>query len=172
MIFSIKNVVATATLNQPIQLKKVAELPGTIYNPTLYHCVYFHDSRMEGKVSIFSSGKLISIGTRNMKAARKDLQYVADFLANSGLVQETRLQVTIQNIVAVTDLGHPIEFEALSDKLPQLIVQPEVFPGGIYKPQGSPATVLIFASGKLVILGCNSTKQIKRTINNLMDIFE
>jgi TATA-box binding protein (TBP) (component of TFIID and TFIIIB) len=68
---TIVNVVATADLNQEVDLFELANLKEIVYDSEIYggRVAYFKLSDMEGKVSIFSSGKMISVGTKSDKTA-------------------------------------------------------------------------------------------------------
>ena len=63
MKVEIVNLVATATLGESVSLEELAALPFITYNPSRYFCAYFKDETMEAKVSIFTSGKMIAVGT-------------------------------------------------------------------------------------------------------------
>ena len=65
------NVVATATLDHSIDLKSLAiHFPAIVsYDPKVYFAAYFKSREMKGKVSIFQSGKMISVGTRSEEEA-------------------------------------------------------------------------------------------------------
>ena len=80
----IVNIVATATLDQEINLAMLARFREVIYDSTRYggHVAYFKSPRMKGKVSIFASGKIISAGTVQEKEAIRELKEVKEFLKN------------------------------------------------------------------------------------------
>ena len=60
----------------------------------------------------------------------------------------------LRNIVATGDIGHPMNIEQLALKLPNIIYEPEQFAGAIYHAKElEGASILIFASGKIVIAG-------------------
>ena len=66
---SIVKVVATATLGRSVDLASFPQLfPRFIsYDPERYFAAYFKSNRMQGNVSIFSSGKIVCVGLRNQK---------------------------------------------------------------------------------------------------------
>jgi len=115
---------------------------------------------MEGKVSIFPSGKMISIGTKSVDKAIKELKFVAKTL-------NTSLKTTpkIQSIVATADLSASIDLQSFLNQIQKekqfhAIYEPEQFPEAIKKfevVQGTTATVLLFSSGKLVRVGLTRT---------------
>lgn len=154
------NVVATADLNQCIVLADAGRLPNYSYNPEVYHCVYAKSSKMHAKVSIFTSGKLIGIGTKSEKHAKEDLNLVAESLAEAGVVGHRRLVVQTQNIVASTKLDAPLEMMRVVTEIPRVIYEPEQFPGAIYRgPVG--VTMTLFASGKVIIAGATNMRQLR-----------
>jgi transcription initiation factor TFIID TATA-box-binding protein len=154
---AIVNVVATAELNQLVNLEELVHVPGFFYDTAVYSCAYLKDSKTRGKVSIFSTGKMISIGARSFEAAKHDLSYAARRLARLGLISPTDVNPRLQNIVATGDIGHMVDIERFSLKLPDIIYEPEQFPGAIYHARElEGASILIFASGKVVFAGLKS----------------
>jgi transcription initiation factor TFIID TATA-box-binding protein len=97
---------------------------------------------------------MISVGTRSYEDAKRDLKYAANRLAELGLITKAKISVKLQNIVATGDIGHILDIERLSVKLPNIIYEPEQFPGAIYYAKElERASILIFTSGKVVIAG-------------------
>jgi transcription initiation factor TFIID TATA-box-binding protein len=170
----IVNVVATANLNQEIDFEKLREEPEVFHDSDVYggRVAYYKDNNMQGRVSIFCSGKLISVGTRNEEQAWKELEYVAKSLTEKGLINQFTLAPKTQNIVVSGDLGKAVDFEKLIQN-PNVVYEPEQFPASIvhllhpYK-----ATVLVFASGKIVINGLKTSSQIEQVVEELQRIIE
>jgi TATA-box binding protein (TBP) (component of TFIID and TFIIIB) len=147
------NLVATAELSLPVDLERLVYEPGFLYDAAIYHCAYLKDKNTKGKISIFASGKMISIGTRNLKEAQHDLNYAARVLAGLGLAKPDKLKVRLQNIVGVTRMALHLDLEKLSRELP-LIYEPEQFSGAIYwADELEGASLLLFPTGKVVVAG-------------------
>jgi transcription initiation factor TFIID TATA-box-binding protein len=164
-------VVATAELNQSINLERLVYVKGFLYDPAIYHCAYLKDKGTRAKVSIFSNGKMISIGSKSFKHAEHDLGYAAKRLSKLGLILPARIKVKLQNIVAIGEIRRKVDIEALSTSLPNLIYEPEQFPGAIYHAkelQG--ASVLIFANGKVVFAGLRKRELLETAKLVLMDL--
>lgn len=156
---AIVNVVATSNLRQEVDLDAVCKLPNVLYDSDIYHCAYFKDENMKGKVSIFGSGKMISIGTKSESDAFADLNHVAQTLWEAEIIKPTSLDLKVRNIVATLDLGRRIDLERLAGQLRGMIYEPEQFPGAIYRPTSrKDMTALIFASGKIVLPGIRCRK--------------
>lgn len=170
----IVNVVATASLEQQIDLAELGQFKEIFHDSNVYggRVAYFKKPNMTGKVSIFPSGKMISIGTKNERDAFKELENAKDFLIKREFIKPTLIQPKTQNIVLTMDFQKPINIEELIVDY-KVIYEPEQFPGAILRiNQPYKATVLIFASGKIVLTGLNDTNQIEPTVEPLKAIVE
>jgi len=80
---TIVNVVATAALNQPMDFEELRRY-GEIFQYSDVYCgrvAYFKTKQIQGRVSIFSSGKMINVGTKGEEQAEKELHQAKQFLA-------------------------------------------------------------------------------------------
>ena len=169
---TVVNVVATAALNQKIDFSELRKLGEILHHSDIYggRVAYFKSPNMKGKVSIFASGKMISIGTKSEKEAAYELEYVKDFLVEKGFIQPTTVKKKIQNIVVMANFGESINLEELAKNY-NIIYEPEQFPGGILRiEEPYKATVLIFASGKAIVTGLRSSDQIKPITQKVVSI--
>lgn len=165
----IVNVVATAALNQEIDLEEIRKFEGFFHDSDVYggRVAYFKTNKMEGKVSIFSSGKLISVGTKSEDAAFRELETTKNLLVKKGLIKDVSLQPKTRNMVFSVDFEETVNLEDLSLK-ERVIYEPEQFPGAILKiVDPYKTTVLIFASGKAVVTGLTSTNQIETVLKRV-----
>lgn len=166
----IVNVVATSALNQEIDLYELGKFREVLHDPKIYggRVAYFKSSNMKGKVSIFTSGKMISIGTKSEKEAVQELEYAKNFLIDKGFINPTPLKINIQNIVVLSIFGENINLEELAANC-KMIYEPEQFPGGILRlKKPHRVTLLIFASGKVVITGLKSSDQIEPVVRKIV----
>ena len=106
---------------------------------------------MQGRVSVFFSGKLISIGAKSVALSIWQLEHALDLLNRNKLAKEVNLVYKVQNIVATLDLHKRLDVKRVVDSLSNYIYEPDIFPGIIYKTSG--ISCLIFLSGKVVIAG-------------------
>jgi transcription initiation factor TFIID TATA-box-binding protein len=165
------NLVATAELGQRIDLGRLVGIKGFLYDMHVYHCAYLKDQNTKAKVSIFSSGKMISIGAKDIADAECDLDHARRKLAKLGLVRPGGIKAKVQNIVATSELGRDIDLEDLVRKLPNIIYEPEQFPGAIYYAKElEGASILIFANGKLVFAGLKSIESLEAGRQVMADI--
>jgi TATA-box binding protein (TBP) (component of TFIID and TFIIIB) len=155
----IVNLVATADLGRPVNLGRLKGRAGFAYDSSVYHCAYFKDENTKGKVSIFSTGKMISIGTKAFKDAKFDLNYVSEKLADLRITHSAVVEAKLQNICAVSEAGILLDIERISQELSsgRIIYEPEQFPGAIlWAPELEGGSVLLFPSGKLFFAGLRS----------------
>lgn len=170
-MIEVVNVVATATLDRPIRIDYLPKIfpEEVLYDPTTYFCAYFRSERMKGKVSIFASGKMISVGTRSEEEAKQDLIFVANILKRNRIAK-LKEPPKVQNVVITINLERRLDLEKIFEVLPDSIYEPDQFPGLIHRMRNlNPSIVaLIFASGKIVCVGAKSEKQAKKAVKNLL----
>lgn len=170
--FKVVNVVCTAILSSSVDILNLPHLfpDEVIYDQEIYggRAAYFKSETMQGKVTVFPSGKIISVGTKSIEESIKELNIVANAL-KSGLTEPV-----VRNIVATASLDHVVDLEQISSIIEiACIYEPEQFPGAIIKmPLGEEtmATILLFASGKLVCLGLKKLEYIAEAIKKLIDL--
>lgn len=170
----IVNVVATASLNQKMDFDKLREFKEIRYDSEKYggRVAYFKMGQMQGIVSIFLSGKLISVGTKSEEQAVKELDLAKNFLTQRKLVMDVKLSPVTQNLVVTADFVVNLNLEKFSER-PKVIYEPEQFPGAILRLERPfKASILIFASGKAVITGLKSSSQIDATIHEVEQLIE
>lgn len=163
---TIVNVVATASLNQEIDFERLRMFPEIFYDSDVYggRVAYFKEKFMQGKVSIFLNGKMISIGTKSERQAFYELGIVKDFLIQNVFIKDVELKPLIQNIVLTYNFNNKIDLEKFSLETGS-IYEPEQFAGAILRlKKPFKVTALIFASGKIVIAGLKNEKNINSII--------
>src|SRR5512136_3342893 len=86
-IIKIENVVASATLNQKVDLNAVVKsYPGVEYRPEQFPGLVFRLKRPKTATLIFSSGKMVCTGARSEGEARKAVLKVVDELKREGIL--------------------------------------------------------------------------------------
>lgn len=165
----IVNVVSTANLNHQIDVKKMAKLTCCIYDQITYggRCGYVKTPDMKGKVSVFITGKMISVGANSIKSSFTQLHNTTFYLRQNNVIEDSIIKPVLRNVVAVVDVKHKIPIEKLSPKITGAIYEPEVFPGMIVKGLAS-CSFLVFASGKIVITGANSSSELNTSSYELL----
>ena len=155
----IQNTVTTADLKQEIDIASFNEYEHLSSNLDLYACGYVKDNLMIGRVTVFRSGKLISVGTKSPANSKKELRKASRILQKYKLSKSTKITPQVRNIVGRFDLKRKLDIEKLARSLPKSLYEPEQFPGLIYRLQDS-CVILLFASGKGIIAGAKTIEEI------------
>ena len=170
---NIENVVASATLNQRIDLNSIVRLfPGVEYRPEQFPGLVYRLKKPKTATLIFSSGKMVCTGAKSERQARKAVTKVVDELKRNGIVILAKPEIQIQNIVASAGLGGRIDLEKTTYSLKRTMYEPEQFPGLIYRMDDPKVVILIFASGKLVCTGAKKEAEVPTAITKLKETLE
>ncbi len=164
----IENVVASASLNQRIDLKAVVKsYPGVEYRPEQFPGLVFRLKKPKTATLIFNSGKMVCTGAKSEREARGAVMKVIDELKRSGIVIVGKPDLKIQNIVASANLSGIIDLEQAAFTLGKTMYEPEQFPGLIYRMDDPKVVILLFASGKLVCTGAKREEDVYVAVEKL-----
>jgi transcription initiation factor TFIID TATA-box-binding protein len=170
---NIQNVVATATLNQKVDLNAVVKsYPDVEYRPERFPGVVFRLKRPKTATLIFSSGKMVCTGAKSGKESRRAIVKVVKELKKGGIIIISKPELKIQNIVASASLGGMIDLEKAAFTLGKTMYEPEQFPGLIYRMDEPKVVILLFASGKLVCTGAKKEADVYTAVHKLHGILE
>jgi len=167
-IVSIENVVASATINQDLDLTDIQKkFPKVEYNPEQFPGAVFRLTKPRTATLLFRTGKMVCTGSKSEEIAKNAVKTVVANLRAGGIKIKNEAQVTIQNIVASISLGGRIHLENAARTLPRSMYEPEQFPGLIYRMIDPKVVILIFSSGKLVCTGGKTAQDVYRAVNSL-----
>jgi transcription initiation factor TFIID TATA-box-binding protein len=172
-IIKIQNVVASATLNQRVDLNAVVKsFPGVEYRPEQFPGLVFRIKRPKTATLIFNSGKMVCTGAKSENEARSAVMKVVRELKKGGIIIISKPELKIQNIVASASLGGRIDLEQAVSTLVKTMYEPEQFPGLIYRMDEPKVVILIFASGNLVCTGAKREQDVYDAVNKLHESVE
>jgi len=172
-IIEIVNVVASATIDQKLDLDYIAnKFPDVEYRPEVFPGLVFRLRNPKTATLLFSTGKMVCTGSKSEKIAVKAVDMVVKKLRKSGIKIKKNAVVTVQNIVSSINLGGRVHLERVARTLPRSMYEPEQFPGVIHRMVDPKVVILIFASGKLVCTGGKTEKDVYRSVNNLHSLLE
>ena len=167
----IQNVVASATLDQKINLLDIMKVFRNVeYRPKQFPGLVFRLKRPKTATLIFGSGKMVCTGAKSEKQARSAVMKVVRELKANGIIILGKPKIVIQNIVSSANLHGKIDQEAMSDILDNVMYEPEQFPGAIYRMTEPKVVLLVFASGKLVITGAKREEQVYEAVVKIRTI--
>jgi len=172
-LISIENVVASATIDQRLDLKDITKkFPDVEWNPDQFPGAVFRLKSPKTATLLFSSGKMVCTGSKSEDMARKAVKTVVQNLRKGKIKIKKEAVVTIQNIVASINLGGKVHLEQAARTLPRSMYEPEQFPGLIHRMLDPKTVILIFSSGKLVCTGGKTEKDVYRSVNQLHNLLE
>ena len=164
----IENVVASATLNQRIDLNAVVKgNPLVEYRPEKFPGLVFRLKRPKTAILIFSTGKMVCTGAKSTKEAKKAVMKVVRELKKSGIIIIGKPEIKVVNMVASANLAGRIELEESAYVLGRTMYEPEQFPGLIYRMDEPKVVILLFASGKLVCTGATKEEDVYEAVAKL-----
>jgi transcription initiation factor TFIID TATA-box-binding protein len=167
-IITIQNVVASATLNQKVDLGAVAKsYPGVEYRPELFPGLVFRLKRPKTATLIFSTGKMVCTGAKSGKESRRAIMGVVKELKKCGIIILSKPDLKVVNIVASASLGGKVDLEKAVTTLGKAIYEPEQFPGLIYRMDEPKVVILIFATGNLVVTGAKVEQDVYDAVHKL-----
>ena len=169
----IENVVATATLDQRMDLPSIMKaFRVTEYRPKKFPGLVFRLKRPKTSTLIFRTGKMVCTGARSERKARSAVRKVVRLLKESGIIIINRPKIEVVNIVASGNLGERIDLEKAVRRMDNVMYEPEQFPGLIYRMQEPKVVLLLFASGKVVCTGAKREKQVYKAMEKISQILE
>ena len=100
-IVSIENVVASATVNQKMDLNEITRKFADVeYHPDQFPGLVFRIKSPKTATLIFSSGKMVCTGAKSETMSRNAVKIVVQKLRKGGIKVKKNAIVDIQNIVA------------------------------------------------------------------------
>jgi transcription initiation factor TFIID TATA-box-binding protein len=165
----IENVVASVTVNQRIDLDKVARsLLNVEYDPEQFPGLVYRLKKPKTATLIFNSGKMVCTGAKSEAEASRAVHRIVEHLREAGIQITGEPIITVQNIVASASLGAELNLELAAYSLENVMYEPEQFPGLIYRMKDPKVVILLFGSGKLVCTGAKKEEDVYRAVNNVM----
>ena len=172
-IVSIENVVASATVDQKMDLNDITKkFPDVEYHPDQFPGLVFRLKSPKTATLIFTSGKMVCTGAKSEQMSKNAVKTVVEKLRKGNVTVKKNAVVTIQNIVASINLGGKIHLEQAARTLPRSMYEPEQFPGLIHRMLDPKTVLLLFTSGKIVCTGAKKEPDVCSSVNNLHALLE
>ena len=161
----IENVVATASLEQKIDLPSIMKVFRNVeYRPRRFPGLVFRMKNPKTATLIFTTGNMVCTGAKSAKMAISAVRKVVRELRKEGFIIKRRPKIKIVNIVGTANVGGKVDLEAAAAIMDNIMYEPEQFPGLIYRIQEPKVVMLIFSSGKTVITGGKTREQVEEAV--------
>jgi transcription initiation factor TFIID TATA-box-binding protein len=166
---TIHNIVSTAQIQSPTPIDLTALsliLPFSFYDRQRFAAITIRLRSPDCTTLLFGSGKLVVTGGRNWYECVLAGLCVCRILRDAFPSKNFELvNCEIQNIVAHVELPMGdrgmLDLQSMYGKLElDCMYQRTMFPGLVYRPDNSPVVLLCFFSGKVVITGGKTTRDV------------
>jgi transcription initiation factor TFIID TATA-box-binding protein len=163
-------VVASASLGTELDLQSLAvSLDGADYEPEQFPGLIYRVKEPKTATLLFRSGKVVCTGAKSLEQVKMAIDKVMTQIRKAGVVLNSEPEITVQNIVASSDLGQKINLNiiAITLGLEHVEYEPEQFPGLVYRLDEPKVVLLLFGSGKLVCAGARVPQDIEAAVDKI-----
>lgn len=172
----ISNVVSTFRCGKVLNLRHFSQAYACEFQPSRFAAASIRRKEEEGFRSTalaFTSGKFVITGCRSpLEALLASRKYIS-MLNRLGDERLSFIDFNIQNIVSSVDMGYPLQIqEMLRERTDTCSWERRKFPGLVFRDTVSKLVLLVFRSGKLVLTGAKSKRQITKEWPRLYGIIK
>jgi len=168
----VQNIVASTRLADRLDLDAlVSILEDAQYDSERFPGLVYRMKKPKTALLLFRTGKVVCTGGKSLDDVRESVDIVAGKLLEAGLPVERHPEITVQNIVAVCDLGADLNLNNIAISLDlNLEYEPEQFPGLVLRLEDPKIVCLLFGSGKMVLTGAKNTEDLDRAVESVRDV--
>jgi transcription initiation factor TFIID TATA-box-binding protein len=165
-------VAASAFLGTELDLKALSvSLEGADYEPESFPGLIYRIKVPKTATLLFHSGKAVCTGARSLDQVKLAIDNVTTQIKIAGIILDKEPKITVQNIVASSDLGQKINLNviAITLGLDSVEYEPEQFPGLVYRLNEPKVVILLFGSGKLVCTGAKRPQDVEAAVDKVTE---
>ncbi len=166
--YEVNNVVLTVSYEDvELDLEKIASnFDGVSYNPEVFAGLTYRMSEPKASFLIFASGNMNCVGARTVEGAKRAIENLTEQLQDLGY-DVGGPETELQNMVASMDFHRRFDLEEIARNFRNSEYEPEVFPGLVFRMEGTSVAFLLFAQGEGVCVGAKSEEEIQKGINRI-----
>lgn len=166
----IENVVASTTLDRRMPLDRIAiYLENTEYEPEQFPGLVYRLEEPKAAALLFGSGKVVCTGTQSPDMAKEAVHKIIDELREADIDIGTKPDITVQNMVASSEVGDTLNLNRIAFELVGTEYEPEQFPGLVYRIDEPKVVFLLFSSGRIVCTGGRTYDDVRKGIKKLKE---
>jgi transcription initiation factor TFIID TATA-box-binding protein len=167
---NIENVVASTTLDKRMPLDRIAiYLENTEYEPEQFPGLVYRLEEPKAAALLFGSGKVVCTGTQSPTQAKEAVHKIIDELREADIEVGEKPDITVQNMVASSELGATLNLNMIAFELVGTEYEPEQFPGLVYRLDEPNVVFLLFSSGRIVCTGGRTYDDVEEGISKLKE---
>jgi transcription initiation factor TFIID TATA-box-binding protein len=169
----VQNVVASATFDRRLPLDRIAiYLENTEYEPEQFPGLVYRLEDPKAAALLFGSGKIVCTGTKSPEQAEEATHKIIDELREADVDIGNKPEITVQNIVASSQLDGTLNLNRIAFELVGTEYEPEQFPGLVYRLDDPEVVFLLFSSGNLVCTGGRTYEDVREGLQRLEENLE
>ena len=168
----VENIVASTVFAEKLDLDMIAQsLNEAEYEPEQFPGLVYRLKNPKTATLLFRSGKANCTGAKNIEDVRKTIDIIAEKLKKLGMDIHKSLDIVVQNMVAMANLGGELNLTEVATGLglENIEYEPEQFPGLVYRLKEPKVALLLFSSGKIVCAGARSTEDASKAGEKLSE---
>jgi len=162
--------VASTSLGTELDLSTIAiSLDGSEYDPEQFPGLIYRLKEPKTATLLFRSGKVVCTGAKSLDQVKLAIEKVIKHIEKAGIHIKNEPKITVQNIVATSDLGQKINLNAIAISLglEKVEYDPEQFPGLVYHSDVPKVVLLLFGSGKVVCTGARKPQDVEDAVDKI-----
>ena len=170
MDIQVQNIVASVVTNESFDLNMISnDLEGAKYSPEKFPGLIYKLKDPKAAILVFASGKLVVTGAKTVEKVYEAVDILRKNLEDIGVKVKADPKISIQNIVATSDLHEEVNLSLVATTLglESVEYEPEQFPGLVYRVREPKAVALIFKTGKVVCTGTKNVKEIEVALGKI-----
>jgi TATA-box binding protein (TBP) (component of TFIID and TFIIIB) len=126
------------------------------YNPKRFAAAIIRFKKPIVTLLLFSSGKGVCTACKSEHSMYVALSFLREMLIKVNIFPRY-VQAVLRNVVGNATLNMHVDLNYVASVLnSEVCFEPQLFPGIVFKPHAGKATLLIFESGAIVLVGCKS----------------
>lgn len=169
-MIEIQNIVVFVDLKTHLDLETLSfQIPESEYNPDKFPALIVKFKQPKISFLVFSNGKMNCTGANHITKVKEGVTKLVNQLRSLDVKIEKDPEITVTNVVATVDLGLELSLDEIALNLENVEYEPETFPGLVYRPYESRVSVLVFATGKLVLAGLHEASEGKKIVEGLLE---
>lgn len=168
--YDVNNIVLTVSYEDvDLDLEKISSsLEGARYDPEVFPGVAYRATEPKASFLIFASGNANCVGARTIDDAENAIKKLTSELKGLGY-DVSEPEVEVQNMVASVDFKRSFDLEEIALNFRHAEYNPEVFPGLVFRIEGTSVSVLLFVQGEGVCVGAKCEEEIEEAIETISE---
>ncbi|NMA44284.1 MAG: TATA-box-binding protein [Candidatus Diapherotrites archaeon] len=165
MKYTVVNMVAAASLDQPLDLYSLAVgIPNIEYEPEQFPGAILKIKEPKVSMLLFKNGKIICSGASSEEQIKQGIRKANKMIheIQKDVKIKRNVEFEIVNFVATASLDLNLDLFDVAVNIDNVEYEPEQFPGAILRLDEPKLTFLLFKNGKMICAGAKKEAHLKQ----------